>query len=297
MGYRFRRSVKLGPGVRMTVSKSGVGFSFGGRGLRYTIGSTGRRTLTTGIPGSGLSRSRIVDKRDAPLQRVAAPPKPGLLASHTEKAFHRGVRAMASGDESEALRLFLDAAAADTNDRSVADDLLAGLLLIQTGRGEEAEPFLVKVIESDRGLPDQLMSRYLPAASVDSEIAEGCRVSVPLGSVAAVMALAEIYQDTDRVEDATGLIEQLHETSPEPAIIETKPRRVESGTLRPRAVLRGPRQSSASANRVREALRHGRRLRRRRAAPPTVTRVDPRSPGGWHRRGWRILDNGGEDPS
>ncbi|WP_066304962.1 DUF4236 domain-containing protein [Bacillus sp. FJAT-29814] len=57
MGLRFRKSFKIAPGVRMNVGKKGVGVSFGGPGLRYSINSSGRRTTTVGIPGSGLSYS------------------------------------------------------------------------------------------------------------------------------------------------------------------------------------------------------------------------------------------------
>lgn len=55
MGIRFRRSMKLGPGVRINLSKSGLGMSFGPRGMRYSIHSSGRTTRSVGIPGTGLS--------------------------------------------------------------------------------------------------------------------------------------------------------------------------------------------------------------------------------------------------
>ncbi|OCA90583.1 hypothetical protein A8F94_01490 [Bacillus sp. FJAT-27225] len=57
MALRFRKSFKIAPGVRMTVGKKGVGVSVGGKGLRYSVHSSGRRTTTVGIPGSGVSYS------------------------------------------------------------------------------------------------------------------------------------------------------------------------------------------------------------------------------------------------
>ncbi|MBT1511779.1 DUF4236 domain-containing protein [Bradyrhizobium sp. SRL28] len=54
MGFRFRRSFKIIPGVRLNLSGGGASVSLGPRGLRYTIGSRGTRT-TIGLPGSGLS--------------------------------------------------------------------------------------------------------------------------------------------------------------------------------------------------------------------------------------------------
>lgn len=56
MAWRFRRSVKILPGVRMNLGKKGVSWSFGGRGLTYTVGKNGTRT-TVGIPGTGLSHT------------------------------------------------------------------------------------------------------------------------------------------------------------------------------------------------------------------------------------------------
>jgi hypothetical protein len=54
MGFRFRRSFRLMPGVRINLSKSGVSTSIGGRGAWFTVGPRGART-TVGIPGTGLS--------------------------------------------------------------------------------------------------------------------------------------------------------------------------------------------------------------------------------------------------
>ncbi|WP_066062839.1 DUF4236 domain-containing protein [Neobacillus soli] len=54
MGLRFRKSFKIAPGVRMNLGKTGVGLSVGGHGLRYSVNSSGRRTTSVGIPGSGL---------------------------------------------------------------------------------------------------------------------------------------------------------------------------------------------------------------------------------------------------
>jgi hypothetical protein len=56
MGWRFRRSIGILPGLRMNVGKSGLSLSAGIRGLRYTVSERGSRT-TVGVPGSGLSYS------------------------------------------------------------------------------------------------------------------------------------------------------------------------------------------------------------------------------------------------
>lgn len=54
MGLRYRKSVKCGP-LRFNFSKSGVGYSFGGRGFRFTKKANGGYRTTASIPGSGIS--------------------------------------------------------------------------------------------------------------------------------------------------------------------------------------------------------------------------------------------------
>jgi hypothetical protein len=58
MGFRFRRSIKILPGVRLNVSKSGVSTSIGTRGATVNISKRGTRT-TVGIPGTGISYSEM----------------------------------------------------------------------------------------------------------------------------------------------------------------------------------------------------------------------------------------------
>jgi len=55
MGLRFQRRIKILPGVRINLSKSGVGFSVGGRGAHIGITARGQRYTSVGLPGSGLS--------------------------------------------------------------------------------------------------------------------------------------------------------------------------------------------------------------------------------------------------
>jgi hypothetical protein len=51
---RFRRTVRIAPGVRLNVNKRSVGLSAGARGARVSVNSDGRSTRSVGIPGSGL---------------------------------------------------------------------------------------------------------------------------------------------------------------------------------------------------------------------------------------------------
>lgn len=56
MGFRFSRRIKIAPGVRVNLGKTGASVSLGGRRAKITVGNRGVRS-TVGIPGSGLSYS------------------------------------------------------------------------------------------------------------------------------------------------------------------------------------------------------------------------------------------------
>ena len=55
MGFRFRKSINLGGGFRINLSKSGIGYSFGTKGMRWTKLANGRNRSTYSIPGTGLA--------------------------------------------------------------------------------------------------------------------------------------------------------------------------------------------------------------------------------------------------
>ena len=75
---RFRRSVRLAPGLRLNFSGSDVSLSAGVPGASVTFGSRGT-FLNSGIPGAGLySRSRL---ESAPSRPTAVPGKVSVEAS------------------------------------------------------------------------------------------------------------------------------------------------------------------------------------------------------------------------
>ncbi|MCA3004621.1 MAG: DUF4236 domain-containing protein [Phycisphaerales bacterium] len=53
MGFYYRRSFSAGP-FRVNLSRSGVGYSVGGRGFRTGISSRGRRYTNLSLPGTGF---------------------------------------------------------------------------------------------------------------------------------------------------------------------------------------------------------------------------------------------------
>lgn len=57
MGLRFRKSFKIAPGVKINLNKKSAGVTLGTKGAHYTINTSGKRTASVGIPGTGLSYS------------------------------------------------------------------------------------------------------------------------------------------------------------------------------------------------------------------------------------------------
>lgn len=55
MGLRFRKSLNLGKGFKLNLSKSGIGYSFGFKGFRIGKTAKGKTRKTISLPGTGLS--------------------------------------------------------------------------------------------------------------------------------------------------------------------------------------------------------------------------------------------------
>lgn len=64
MGLRFRKSVKIAPGVKLNFSKSGVSTTFGGKGFSTTVSKRGTYR-NIGIPGTGISYRKKIAGRSS----------------------------------------------------------------------------------------------------------------------------------------------------------------------------------------------------------------------------------------
>lgn len=55
MGFRFRKSFNLGKGLKINLSKHGIGYSVGTKGVRVTKTAKGTTRKILTLPGTGLS--------------------------------------------------------------------------------------------------------------------------------------------------------------------------------------------------------------------------------------------------
>lgn len=74
MAWRLRKTLNLGAGFRLNLSKSGVGLSGGVRGFRIGIGPRGKRVQVS-APGTGLGYS-LEEGWQQPVRRT----RPSLFA-------------------------------------------------------------------------------------------------------------------------------------------------------------------------------------------------------------------------
>lgn len=71
MGWRFRRSIRLMPGVRVNLGRMRASLSVGPRGLTYNVGSKGSR-VTVGLPGTGISYTQSIPHQN-PVALISNP--------------------------------------------------------------------------------------------------------------------------------------------------------------------------------------------------------------------------------
>ena len=64
MGWRFRKRIKLFPGIYLNISKSGLGLNIGSKGANVSVGPNGTY-VNTGIPGTGLYRRDKINSSEA----------------------------------------------------------------------------------------------------------------------------------------------------------------------------------------------------------------------------------------
>lgn len=76
MGWRFRRSLRIAPGIRLNLGSRGMtSLSLGGRGVTVNLSKRGTKT-TYGLPGTGLSYQTRTTPLPTPRRAVAGASHP-----------------------------------------------------------------------------------------------------------------------------------------------------------------------------------------------------------------------------
>jgi tetratricopeptide (TPR) repeat protein len=208
MGFRMRKSMKVAPGVRLSVSKSGVGASVGGKGARVSAHSSGRRTTTVGsgvVPGVYYQTSKGGGSRAAAEQIAPpSPKKPGMFAPKGEKELYKAIKAQ----DVKAIK----SVAVYHADFRLPSYSLAGLMLL-TDEPAEAEQLLSEAFATGKDpAEDEFVSSYL-RTRLELSLAQGVTAELPVNRDAVGLALAELKQDHGDLEGAIDVVEQLEPTT------------------------------------------------------------------------------------
>jgi tetratricopeptide (TPR) repeat protein len=209
MGFRMRKSFKIAPGVRLNVSKTGLGVSAGVRGARYSVHSSGRRTTSVGLPGTGMgwtstgtSKSSSRSSSSAVPQR-SAPVKPGVFAPKGEKLLYEAVR---KSDPAALQRI-----AQEHPEQALVALSVAGFQVDNHSRAQELLGWVFT--QSSEPFDEPFIQKYIPNTRVQIQIATGVSAELPLNRDAVGLYLAELLQAAGDLESAVDVVEQLEPTS------------------------------------------------------------------------------------
>ncbi|WP_151710814.1 DUF4236 domain-containing protein [Acinetobacter brisouii] len=84
MSLRFKKSIKILPGIKLNISKNGLNsVTIGKPGASINISKKGKQA-TIGIPGTGLSYSKKISSRvDIPSKSPSVPSSAELNSKHS----------------------------------------------------------------------------------------------------------------------------------------------------------------------------------------------------------------------
>lgn len=212
MGFRVRKSITIVPGVRMNLSRSGIGYSAGVRGARISRSPGGRITRTLSLPGTGLSHSQTLRSGTSSRARSAtpvqaalpAPPTPGFFAPGWEKSLHKAM--LGTRPDPGALPAI---ARANPTHRAVIA-ALEGFMRMQAGEHERTRELFAWVLPQHVEIADhEFVRTYLGSSSATIEIANGVAATLPLATATVALAVAELHQSAGDLDAAIATVERI----------------------------------------------------------------------------------------
>lgn len=229
MSLRFRQSMKLLPGVRLNFSKETVGLSFGVPGARYTINSKGRRTVSTGIPGTGLynvetlssgTRSTSARARSSTASAAqetdsaSSPPSPGLFAGKAERALNTFLKEIYSEEKLADASLVIEKAVAlrkQYDDLKYPLELISFLHSITDDKWETEAATWGAILWEHRDLAfsNKHVSKYFRGIQPQVTIATGITTQMHYSKQTLGFIWAEVLQGQKKYEEAVAVLHQM----------------------------------------------------------------------------------------
>lgn len=226
MGFQMRKSFKVAPGVRMTITPKGFGVSAGGRVARMSMNTSGRVSRTLSVPGTGISHVKTygtsTGKRPArasvrtsakssnPSEREDSsanlPVRPGLFAPKWEKTLFK---AASSGDAQAVQQTYLE----NPDNPSVSWIAAAANWLPALDWGSLHRPLEKLWQEGFDPSTDPFASKYFSENAINLSLTDVIQVSVPPNREALGLLLAEVRQAIGDLDGAIDLVEGLTPTT------------------------------------------------------------------------------------
>lgn len=213
MGFQARKSFKIMPGVRMTVTPRGVSASVGVKGARMSVNSKGRVTQTLGIPGTGISHQKTVVSSSGagrPTNAAAAPapaptsgPKPpGLFSPKWERVLFK---TLAQGDFDSIERV-----AREHPDARATCMVLDAFLAAGPGKDGRAQAMFEELWGTGFDpAADRFLTTYASEATATVSLGQGVTATMPLNRDIIGLALAELRQEQGDLAGAVAIVESL----------------------------------------------------------------------------------------
>ena len=229
MTVRFRRSMKIAPGIRINFNTHSTSLSLGPRGAHYTMNSNGRRTVSAGIPGTGLYAYETVrPKRPSTSTRSKAgsqdlqtfdgpTPKPALFASRSERAFSTFL------NDTYGANPPLDPKTIVANAKALRDkyeDLIYPLNLIAFLYILNDEDYDEKILtmgknlweDRERAFTDPMVLKYFQGIRLVTRITDGVSATEILNQQQFGLIWVEVLQAHEKLPEALAV---LHELTPD----------------------------------------------------------------------------------
>jgi len=223
MSLRFRRSLKIIPGVRLNFNKDSIGVSLGVRGAHYTMNSKGRRTISAGIPGTGISSVEVLSSgrrttrssaQEMMSQEVSGPPAPGFFARKVERDLNAFLLDIYNADSKDTpVEVVEKAAALKAKHPSLASaaDLITFLHGVTDDKTKIDALTLGNNLWSKRAshFNDPLVSKYFKGIRPSAQITRGISSNEIYNAQTLGFIYAEVLQSEEKYNDALTVLDQM----------------------------------------------------------------------------------------
>jgi tetratricopeptide (TPR) repeat protein len=220
MTIRFRRLMRIAPGLNLTISKRSLGLNAGVKGAHLSVNTRGRVTRSVGIPGTGLSDINISTpgkrRKSSQVTRettnnpqetfeIAKPipnKSPGIFAGRVEREFFKALR---QHNLSNYQLLF------ENSKSNLPAKVLAAHLAMQSDETfAESERYLKEVVDnSSQLLANKLYHKYVEPILLAIPIAPGVVFPSNLSLDAISIIYAEVLQYQNKLSEAKAVLETV----------------------------------------------------------------------------------------